>query len=890
MLRIFCRKYVFRSKSIQGKFAPNVFTIMKYFTLLLFYLLFITCGFAQVGINTTSPDASSALDISSTDKGILIPRMTEIQRTAIVLPATGLLVYQTNGEEGFWYYNGTSWTSLKGGEFKSTSGIVHNTTNTAVDDFVFGATQLDQDGNPDHYNKFFFNKEKAAFRAGQVGDNAWNNVNTGICSVAMGFNNLASGLGSTSFGVGNQASGGIATAIGEYSQATGYSSIALGANLIVSGNYAIGIGNDNDATNTNSIAIGNYSTANGEGAFAIGNNSLASGYYSTAIGSANISSGNLSIALGNSNTALSFGEMTLGLNATNYVPLSTTSFNSSDRLLSVGNGVNTSNRSNALTILKNGNVGIGVENPEATLDLVGTLKFQDGNQAVGKVLVSDADGNATWEVVSNFGEFQSIAGVVQNTTNTANDDFVFGSSALGNIAGTGDDRRMFFDKSKGAFRAGSVFSDQWDDGNVGNFSVAIGFNPIASGVFSNALGIGAKALGDRSTAIGEGSIASGQSATAFGAFTNASGFFSTAMGRYTNALGAFSTTFGETTTASGNCSTAMGRNSVASGGNSIALGLSTQASSFCETALGLNNLVFTSLSTTSFDANDVLLSVGNGVNTSNRSNALTILKNGNSALGNHTPTARMDIEGAALGVIPLQLRGGNNNDVYNFNQVTFGWNNDDSYRHNIRTRHNGVGDEGNSIDFFVWDYGTDSSETIGTKHVMTIDGIGNGALGIATTAPNYTLEVNGDAAKPGGGTFIATSDSRLKQNINPYTKGLDEVLLINPVTYQYNKQSGFDTKPVYTGVIAQELKEIAPEMVGTFTKDNTEYYNVDTSALTFMLVNSIKKLSEENNAVKSTNEVLQKQLNLLERKNEELEKQYREMTIRLEKIEDLLSD
>src|SRR5215831_6066596 len=64
------------------------------------------------GIGTTTPDASSLLEINSTGKGILIPRMTLVQRNAIVTPATGLLIYQTNSTPGFYYYNGTAWTAV----------------------------------------------------------------------------------------------------------------------------------------------------------------------------------------------------------------------------------------------------------------------------------------------------------------------------------------------------------------------------------------------------------------------------------------------------------------------------------------------------------------------------------------------------------------------------------------------------------------------------------------------------------------------------------------------------------------------------------------------------------------------------------------------------------
>ena len=67
-----------------------------------------------LSVNTTgaAADASAMLDISSTSKGMLTPRMTTAQRTAISSPATGLLVYQTDGTAGFYFYNGAAWISL----------------------------------------------------------------------------------------------------------------------------------------------------------------------------------------------------------------------------------------------------------------------------------------------------------------------------------------------------------------------------------------------------------------------------------------------------------------------------------------------------------------------------------------------------------------------------------------------------------------------------------------------------------------------------------------------------------------------------------------------------------------------------------------------------------
>ena len=84
---------------------------MKKITLITL-MLFTALGYAQVGINTNNPDASSALEIESTSGGILIPRMTELQRDAIISPAMGLMVYQNDNNIGFYFYNGAQWTNV----------------------------------------------------------------------------------------------------------------------------------------------------------------------------------------------------------------------------------------------------------------------------------------------------------------------------------------------------------------------------------------------------------------------------------------------------------------------------------------------------------------------------------------------------------------------------------------------------------------------------------------------------------------------------------------------------------------------------------------------------------------------------------------------------------
>lgn len=69
---------------------------------------------SQVSISPdgSGPDASAMLEVKSTDKGLLIPRLTEAQRTGILTPAAGLLVFQNNNTTGNYLYNGTAWKRL----------------------------------------------------------------------------------------------------------------------------------------------------------------------------------------------------------------------------------------------------------------------------------------------------------------------------------------------------------------------------------------------------------------------------------------------------------------------------------------------------------------------------------------------------------------------------------------------------------------------------------------------------------------------------------------------------------------------------------------------------------------------------------------------------------
>jgi microcystin-dependent protein len=89
---------------------------MKFKVLITIALFVIVTGlYSQdnVGIGTTTPDASAILDITSTTKGLLPPRMTTTQRNAIASPVAGLVIYNSTDTQ-FQFYNGTTWQSLSG--------------------------------------------------------------------------------------------------------------------------------------------------------------------------------------------------------------------------------------------------------------------------------------------------------------------------------------------------------------------------------------------------------------------------------------------------------------------------------------------------------------------------------------------------------------------------------------------------------------------------------------------------------------------------------------------------------------------------------------------------------------------------------------------------------
>jgi hypothetical protein len=134
---------------------------------------------------------------------------------------------------------------------------------------------------------------------------------------------------------------------------------------------------------------------------------------------------------------------------------------------------------------------------------------------------------------------------------------------------------------------------------------------------------------------------------------------------------------------------------------------------------------------------------------------------------------------------------------------------------------------------------------------MTINASGNVGIGVASASTLLELSTD-SASKPTTNTWTIASDERVKTDIKPYTRGLQEILAISPVTYKYNGLAGFDPAAGGIGIIAQQIKDIIPETVSTYFKklneedeEETELFNFNSHAITFVLINAIKELHSE---------------------------------------------
>jgi len=369
--------------------------------------------------------------------------------------------------------------------------------------------------------------------------------------------------------------------------------------------------------------------------FATGVNTKASGFISTAMGTNTMAIGVASTALGSYTTAKAYAGIALGYLNDDADNPDGLSLGPNDRIFQLGNGMSNNDKRNAITVLRNGNVGIGTTTPGARLH------------------------------------------VAESTVLFSGPAVLPGSPANPPASGAGV--RMMWLSDRAAFRAGVVEASEWDDYNIGVGSAAFGLNPTATGEYSFASGGNSKSSGQLSVAMGYAAQASGSAAISLGSNSTAKGyssialgFFSVAEGNYSSgiargraygeysvalgggiATGEYAVATGLDSKAWGKYSTAMGTNTIAYGEAGTALGWFTSTKAKGAIALGTYNDDADFADPLVPQSTDRIFQLGNGEPLPGaRKNAITVLRNGNVRIGTTSPAALLHIAGT------LQLQDG----------------------------------------------------------------------------------------------------------------------------------------------------------------------------------------------------------------------------------------
>ena len=666
--------------------------------------------------------------------------------------------------------------------------------------------------------------DKAAFRAGHIDGTQWDKDSIGDFSFAAGFDTKAKGK--------------YAAAIGRSNKSLGLQTFTWGHGNFASGENATTFGMSNSASGYAATSWGTYNFSGGNYATSWGYISLASGLRSTAWGESGIASGENATSWGENTSASGLNSTAWGRNSqataeqatawgydcqangANSTALGRVAVASGQVSTAIGYGLEAA--SYGETVLGLYNQAYTPAYPDAYYENDRLFVIGNGTQHIARsnALVILKNGN------TGLGTSYPAAllHTYGNGTGKGNVLFegVFQSFFPGPPPASGAGTRMMWYPDKAAFRAGQVNGSQWNESNIGNNSVAFGAGCTASGGMAAAMGYNCVASGSSSFAAGEEAIASGYRSVAMGGLT----------------------------TASGSYATALGNNSIASGSNTTALGYYTTASSYVSLVCGRFNVISGSYGTSWFSS-DPLFVVGNGSSSSSRNNALTVLKNGYVGIGPSSPSAGLHLKGSGFpgSFMYLESNSGQDAGFRLYEGSTDKW-------HIFN----------NSSLAGLQVYNTSGTTAIFAKQ-------SNANVGIGTTNPAYKLQVGnaGDGTTARANAWNLLSDARFKR---------DFVLLENPLSiienlngYYFYWNIGIDTNR-QIGFSAQEVQKVLPELVST---GEDGYLSMEYSKLSPVLVEAIKSLHMEIQALKSENEALKQALSLSQNGQQQIEQRMQKL-------------
>ena len=136
--------------------------------------------------------------------------------------------------------------------------------------------------------------------------------------------------------------------------------------------------------------------------------------------------------------------------------------------------------------------------------------------------------------------------------------------------------------------------------------------------------------------------------------------------------------------------------------------------------------------------------------------------------------------------------------------------------------------------------GTTNTDT-GSERMRILS---NGRVGIGTATPDQLLSVNGDASKIGGGSWQTFSDERLKNISGPFRSGLNAVMRLQPLRYQYrpNNAVGITPNGEHIGVSAQAVQQVIPEAVSA---NANGFLMVNNDPIIWTMLNAIKEQQQQ---------------------------------------------
>lgn len=224
-----------------------------------------------------------------------------------------------------------------------------------------------------------------------------------------------------------------------------------------------------------------------------------------------------------------------------------------------------------------------------------------------------------------------------------------------------------------------------------------------------------------------------------------------------------------------------------------------------------------------------------------QSDVMSLTRDGNLGIGTASPGARLAVKQSGSEIPMIIDSSSNSFSAYTQYKV----NNSGGWETGMANA-----SEGFKYLFCYGTFGTANSKVAITN---------SGNVGIGTASPSFQLQLSTDsAAKPTTALWTISSDARIKENITRYEKGLNELMQINPINYDYNGLGGFVKGKGGVGIIAQEIADILPDSVNSYPaklnqddEEETDILNFNGHELIYVLINSIKELKTEIDSLKN---------------------------------------